>query len=83
MVSEIPSPFRGSLPLPSWGFPLVALSLGAPSSSSVCRPFLFASGGALPFLYESLLAVYILFCFGEDLGHAFLRVLRDREHQVL
>ena len=47
-VSETPSPFRGSLPSCSWGFPLVVLSPGAPPSPSVYRPFLFAGGGAFP-----------------------------------
>ena len=81
-VPKISSPFRGSLPLCSRGFPLVAWPLGAPSSSPICRPFLFASGRVLLFLYKGLLSIYVLFCFGEDLGHVSLRVLRDREHQV-
>ena len=42
--------------------------------------FLLSRRIASPLRHKGLLAIDVLFCFGERLGHAFLRVLRDGEH---
>ena len=80
MISEIPPPFRGSFSIFSWGFFLVVLSFRASSSPFVCRTSLFTGGRALPLGYEGFLAIYIFLFFGEYLGYACLRVLRDGKH---
>ena len=56
-VSEVPSPFRGSFSIFSWGFFLVVLYFGASSSSFVYSTSLFTGGRALPLGYEGFLAV--------------------------
>ena len=82
MISEVPTPFRGSVFVFLWRSFLVAVSLGASSSSFVCPALFFVGGRALFFRYEGLFTVDILLCFCEHLCHACLGIFGDGEHQV-
>ena len=64
--------------------PLGSVSASSSSGASVLLfhilAFLLSRGRASPLRYKGLLAVDVFFGFGEHLGHACLRVLRDGEH---
>ena len=78
MIPDVPSSYRGPLSVfsaPPWGSVPVCLSLGASFSFFVTlAPFLLIRRA--PFLgQDDFFIVDILLRFGEDLGHACLRVL--------
>ena len=82
-IPDVPSYCRGPLsifPAPPWGSVLVYLSLGASFSFFVAPTLFLLSRRASLLGEEGFFAVDILLCFGEDLGHAGLRVLGDGEH---
>ena len=79
-IPDVPSSYRGplcALSAPPWGSVLVCRSLGALFSFFFAPAlfFFFFSRRASLLGDEGFFAVDILLCFGEDLGHAGLRVL--------
>ena len=77
-IPDFPSSGRGPLSIfsaPPWGSVPVCLSLGASFSFFVTPALFLLSRKASLHGQEGFFAVDILLCFGEDLGHASLRVL--------
>ena len=77
-ILDVPSSCRGPLSVfsaPSWGSVPVCLSLGALISFFVAPALFLLSRRASLLGQEGFFTVDILLCFGEDLGHACLRVL--------
>ena len=78
MISDVPSSYRGPLSVfsaPPWESFLVFLSLGASFSFFVAPTLFLLSRRASLLGQEGIFTVDTLLCFGEDLGHAYLRVL--------
>ena len=76
MIPDVPSSYRGPLSVFStlpWGS--VCLSLGASFFFFVAPALFLLSRRASLLGQEGFFTVYILLCFGKDLGHACLRVL--------
>ena len=77
MIPDVPLSYWGPLFIfsaPPWGSIPVCLSLGA-SLSFFVAPILFLLSRRASLLgHEGFLTVDILLCFGEDLGHAYMRV---------
>ena len=78
MIPNVPSSYRGPLSVfsaPPWGSIPIYLSLGASFSFFVAPAIFLLSRRASLLGQEGFFTVDILLCFGEDLGHACLRVL--------
>ena len=78
MILEVSSTCWGSLSVfstPPWGSVLVCMSLGASFSFFVVPALFLLSRRASLLGEEGFFVIDILLCFGEDLGHAGLRVL--------
>ena len=67
-------------PAPLWGSVSVSSSPGASVPLFLILAFLLSRGRASPLRHKGLFAVDVLFGYGEHLGYACLRVLRDGEH---
>ena len=83
MVLDITSSLWRSISVfsvPSWRSVSVSSSSKASVLFFLILAFLLLLGRASPLRHKGLLAGYVFFCFGEHLGHACLRVLRDGEH---
>ena len=66
--------------VPPWRSVSVSSSSGASVPFFLILVFLLLHGRAFSLRYKGLLAIDVFFCFSEDLGHPYLRVLRDGEH---
>ena len=83
MVSDIISSLWRSISVfyvPPWRSVSISSSSRALVPLFLVLNFLLLHGRASPLRHKGLLPVDVFFCFGEHLGHACLRVLRDREH---
>ena len=67
------------LPASPWGSVSISSSPGASAPLFLILTFLISHGRASLLRHKGLLVVDVLLGFGEHLGHAFLRVLRDGE----
>ena len=78
MIPDLPSPCRVSLSsfsTPPWGYVPICQSLGASFSFFVTPALFLLCRRASLHGEEGLFTVDILLYFGEDLGHAGLRVI--------
>ena len=83
MVPDVTSSLWRSISVlfvPPWRSVSVFSSSRASVPLFLVLAFLLLHGRASPLRHKGLLAVDVFFYFGEHLGHACLRVLRDGEH---